>query len=195
MSRYTGRIVLIGETQVGKTSIIQRYLRGHCAVEQKSTIGAVFHTHDIEANGHRVSLQIWDTAGQERYKALGPIYYRKSHVAIAVFDLTRAETMKLLEGWIKAFRENADDTYVIIAANKSDMEGKITITQEETIEWAQSQNAECIWTSAANGIGIDSIFDIIAKHLVDKFTSEAPKPETALDIANEQAKKPDECSC
>ena len=193
MTTYTGRIVLIGETQVGKTSIISKYLRGQSSMEQKSTIGAVFHTHVIDTNGVKLSLQIWDTAGQERYKALGPIYYRKSHVGIAVFDLTRKETMKLLESWIKTFRENADDTYVIVAANKCDLDSKCEFTLDETMEWAQSMEAECIWTSAQSGIGINDLFSQISKHLINKFSQEIPINNSSISI--ESTKKEEGCSC
>lgn len=183
MSIVTGRIVLIGETQVGKTSIVQRYLKGACSREQKSTIGAVFHTHETEIDGKKVSLQIWDTAGQERYKALGPIYYRKSNAAIAVFDLSQKNTMTALEDWIKAFRENADDTYVIIAANKCDLDTNIEFTLDETIEWAHKQGAECIWTSAVSGIGIDDIFNAVMQHIASK-QSVQNDDEGTIDIKN-----------
>ena len=162
-----GRIVLIGETQVGKTCIVQKYLRGQCPKEQKSTVGAVFHTGETTIDGKTLSLQIWDTAGQERYKALGPVYYRKANAAIAVFDLTRKETLFALSDWIKAFRENADDTFVVIAGNKSDLEEK-QVTLEEGIEFATQFNADCILTSAITGVGIDDLFDCISRHLIEQ---------------------------
>ena len=161
-----GRVVLIGETQVGKTSLIQRFLRGQCANEQKATIGAVFHTHETEFDGQRVTMQIWDTAGQERYRALGPIYYRKSNAAIAVFDLTRRDTLPALAEWIRSFRENADDTFVVIAGNKCDLDASVEFTVDETTEWAAKFEAECIWTSAQSGIGVDDVFGAVFKHLV-----------------------------
>lgn len=187
----SGRIVLIGETQVGKTSLIQKYLRGQVSPEQKSTIGAVFHTHEVTVDNKTVQMQIWDTAGQERYRALGPIYYRKSNAAIAVFDVTRKETMEALEGWIKNFRENADDTYVIIAANKSDMEDdQIQVTLDETLEFAQKFDAECIWTSAMSGIGINDLFDAIIKQLVLKSPDETP---CTLDLKKEPEQSKSSC--
>ena len=166
-----GRVVLIGETQVGKTSLIQRFLRGQCGTEQKSTIGAVFHTHEMELDGHRVTMQLWDTAGQERYRALGPIYYRKSNAAIAVFDLTRRDTLQALDEWIRSFRENADDMFVVIAGNKCDLDAKVEFTVEETTEWADKVGAECIWTSAQTGIGVEDLFNAVFKHLVESNTT------------------------
>ena len=162
-----GRIVLVGETQVGKTCIVQRYLRGQCSSEQKSTVGTVFHTSEKEIDGKLLSLQIWDTAGQERYKALGPVYYRKANAAIAVFDVTRKETLYALGDWIKAFRENADDTYVVIAANKCDLEEEKQVTLEDGIEYASKYNADCIMTSAFTGYGIEDVFENISRHLIE----------------------------
>ena len=190
-SLITGRIVLIGETQVGKTSIVQRYLKGQSSPEQKSTIGAVFHTHETVIDGQKISLQIWDTAGQERYRALGPIYYRKSNAAIAVFDLTQKKTMEALTEWIKAFRENADDTFVIVAANKCDLESECQFTLDETIEWAHNYGAECIWTSAVSGIGIDDLFNAISQYFINKQGN--PKKEDAIDISAPSQEKSGGC--
>lgn len=180
-----GRIVLVGDTQVGKTSIIQKYLRGQCSQEQKSTIGAVFHTQEVVYNNRRVSLQIWDTAGQERYKALGPIYYRKSNAAIAVFDLTRKETMKNLESWIDTFRSNSDDNFVVIAANKSDLDKNIVFSLEETQEFASRLGCECIWVSAMSGVGIDELFQAITEHVYSRVIVPSDEVKT-VDVTQAQ---------
>jgi small GTP-binding protein len=163
----SGRVVLIGESQVGKTSIVQRFVLGEASPDQKSTVGSVFHSRDVVLGDEKVSLQIWDTAGQERYRALGPIYYRKSRAAIAVFDLTRPDTLYALSDWIQTFRENADDGFVVMAGNKSDLEKDILLDQETTNEWAQKFNAECIWSSSMTGVGVQEIFSAVAQHLLE----------------------------
>jgi small GTP-binding protein len=165
MSTLYGRIVLIGESQVGKTSLIQHHLHGSAA-SQSSTVGAVFHTYKRAIAGIDMTLQIWDTAGQERYRALGPIYYRKSIGAIAVFDLTRPNTMEKLSTWIAAFREHADDPFVVIVANKCDQEAEMTV--EQTVEFAKQYNASCIWASAVTGEHVSDVFDEICEHLTHK---------------------------
>jgi small GTP-binding protein len=180
----TGRVVLIGESQVGKTSLIQRLLHGEPSTEKKSTIGAVFHTHDLTVSEQRVTLQIWDTAGQERYRALGPIYYRKSRAAIAVFDLTRQETMIALGAWIKTFRENADDGFVIVAGNKSDLDPDPRLDLDSTTAWARGFDAECIWSSAETGVGVAEIFHAVSRHIIEtsspvQWTTE-PEPPTPI---------------
>ena len=161
-----GRVVLIGEPKVGKTCILNKYLCDQFQ-ETKSTIGAVFHTHEIETDDKTISLQIWDTAGQEQYRAIGPIYYRDSNAAIAVFDLTERNTMESLSEWIKTYRNFAANPHVVIAANKMDLQEEIIYTREETISFAQSLNAECIWTSALTGVGIDELFDNVTNSLIE----------------------------
>jgi small GTP-binding protein len=162
-----GRVVLIGESNVGKTSLIQYYLRGEASPEQKETVGAVFHSHETDVEKTRISMQIWDTAGQERYRSLGPIYYRKARAAIGVFDLTRRDTMTALEGWIRTFREKSDDQFVVVAANKADLEDKIDLTMEETSDWARTLDTECIWTSSVTGDGVAELFGAVSRHLYD----------------------------
>ena len=177
---------------MGKTSIIQKYLKGAADPGQQSTIGAVFHTHEYNIDNKTVTMQIWDTAGQERYKSLGPIYYRKANAAIAVFDLTERSTMTNLYEWIKAFRENADDTFVVIAANKCDLESDIKFTLEETIEWANGIDAEVIWTSAVSGIGIDDIFDAVSRFIIKRQDPSKRKDET-IDISQTNSEKKEGC--
>ena len=87
MSSLTFSVVLVGDTEVGKTSIIKNFVHDSFDSEQKSTIGALFHTFKTEIKGQPITIQIWDTAGQEKYRSLGPIYYRKAQAAIVVYDV------------------------------------------------------------------------------------------------------------
>jgi small GTP-binding protein len=166
MAEVEGRVVLIGEARVGKTSLVHQFLAGEGTAPHEATAGATFHSSKIMVFDRVVSMQIWDTAGQERYRALGPIYYRKSVAAIAVFDLSNRESMKALELWVSTYRENADDPFIVIAANKCDLTGAIGVTLEETAEWASKLQAECIWTSALTGEGVESVFGTVAQHLL-----------------------------
>lgn len=194
-----GRVVLIGATSVGKTSIIQRYLKGTVSMETKPTVGAVLHTHEVtvEKNGQRLVMQIWDTAGQERYKALGPIYYRKSHAAIAVYDVTNRESLYALEEWISNFRAAADDTFVVVAGNKCDLVDKVQVTLEEASDWLESKfDAQVFLTSAHTGVGVDDLFDVVVTQLVEK-SSARSGGEQKLDISGTTPNDGggDKCKC
>jgi small GTP-binding protein len=189
-----GRIVLIGEAKVGKTTLVDYFLHGETAAQHQPTAGAVFHSTKMSVGDREVVMQIWDTAGQERYRALGPIYYRKSRAAIAVFDLTEPDTMKQLETWIASFRESSDDPFVVIAANKSDLADQVQVGIEETMEWASKMQAECIWTSALTGDGVAEVFGTVAKHLLYLRASEKILEPTET-VAVEAPKEPEQGCC
>jgi small GTP-binding protein len=165
------RIVLIGESQVGKTSLVHHYLSGSAIEGSRPTVGAIFHSREVQCNGQSLVLQIWDTAGQEKYRAIGPIYYRGAVAAIAVFDQTRPETMAALKPWIEAFRTHATDKFVLIAANKADLDGEIRIQLEEIAAFAAEVGAQFICTSALSGFGIPDVFNMIAEHVLDSGTA------------------------
>jgi small GTP-binding protein len=171
-----GRICLIGETQVGKTSLVQSFTEGKLSGNHGQTVGAVFQSTETTIDGRQVALQIWDTAGQERYRSLGPIYYRESQAAIAVFDLTRPETLIALDGWIKTFRENAASGFVVVVGNKEDLTADIKLEREATNEWAAKRYAECIWASAKTGVGVPEVFHAVCKYFISGGMTSTPRP-------------------
>ncbi|OHS97929.1 Ras-related protein Rab2BV [Tritrichomonas foetus] len=189
----TGRVVLVGDTQVGKTSILTQFLHKQIPYEQKSTVGAVFHTHETNVNGKTVSMQIWDTAGQEKYQALGPIYYRNSVAAIAVFDMTDKHTMKNLTKWVDNFRKFSENPYVIIAANKSDLEEFIAVDEEEISTFAKSLGAQYIITSAKTGCGIEEVFDVVSNHIAQIQVERAEVTNIDINNNNNDTKKSRSC--
>lgn len=161
----TVRVVLIGDSQVGKTSLVQRFVRSSFEKQQRSTIGAVFHTYERSYNGIDVVMQIWDTAGQEKYRSLGPIYYRNSVAGICVFDMTNKETLSGLEKWISEFRKQTNEPILYIVGNKIDIQDKITVTEEEAKAFSKSQNAKLIFSSAKTGENVQEIFESIFQDL------------------------------
>lgn len=163
--RVSVRVVMVGETSVGKTSIIHRFINGSPLLQVRNTTGAVHHQKNIDVNGVRLSLEIWDTAGQERYRALGPVYYRNSNAAIAVFDVTSRETMESLEDWVKAYRSTSEYDFVVIVGNKIDLECEDKVDIEEAVEFGKTIGADCFFTSAVTGFGIDEVFNKVASYL------------------------------
>ena len=176
----TVRVVLIGDSQVGKTSLIHRFVRSSFEKQQKGTIGAVFHTYEQQLNGRQVIMQIWDTAGQEKYRSLGPIYYRNAAAGIAVFDVTSKESLPNLELWINEFRKHTENPLVYVVGNKIDLTDSFEVTQEEIEKFAQDHNAKCFLTSAKTGEKVKEMFQSVFDDLVSagKIVSENPsKPE------------------
>jgi len=129
------KIVLLGEGCVGKTSLVLRYVEDKFHEKHFSTIQASFLTKKINLDGRRLTLAIWDTAGQERFHALGPIYYRESHSAILVYDITNQDSFVKVKNWVKELKRILGDKVVLaIVGNKTDLEKDRNVPIEEALE-------------------------------------------------------------
>ena len=164
------KIVLLGETGVGKTSIITRYIANSFSQVVMTSTGSSFFSKKIEINENkRVKLQIWDTAGQEKYRSLAKIFYQSASVAILVYDVTLKRTFEnLKEYWVGEIKANApDDIILAIAANKSDDYINQEVNIQEAKDLAKSLNAIFVCTSAKLGNGIDDLFKMVAEKFID----------------------------
>lgn len=180
------RIIVIGDTMVGKTSLMNRLVFNKFDEAQSSTVGATHQLLLNEVDGDKLQVQIWDTAGQEKFKSLGPIYFRNSSGAIAVFDETNQESFRNLEEWIKSFTDVAKkNTVIAIAANKSDLPNK-TVDFEEAKKWALSNGYLIAETSAKDGIGICDLFKEMTSKLLKilKEGKDNDYPRRQLDAAD-----------
>lgn len=158
----TLRIVLLGDSEVGKTSLIQRFMRNQFENDQRNTVGAVLYTYEIKKEKKKIIFQIWDTAGQERYRSLGPIYYRNAIAAIAVFDMCKSSSLESLKTWIDDFAHYADNTMIFVVGNKTDKSESIELTEEEVRErCSKTFNAKCFFTSALTGMNVPELFKIV----------------------------------
>merc|ERR1712205_48184 len=116
------KLVLLGDSAVGKSSLVLRFVRGQFFEYQESTIGAAFLTQTVALNDTTVKFEIWDTAGQERYRSLAPMYYRGAAAAIVVFDITNKESFNGAKSWVKELQRRGDPNVVIaLAGNKADL--------------------------------------------------------------------------
>ena len=164
------KIVLLGETGVGKTSIITRYIANSFSQVVMTSTGSSFFSKKIEINDNkRVKLQIWDTAGQEKYRSLAKIFYQSASVAILVYDVTLKNTFdNLKEFWAGEVKTNApEDIILAIAANKSDDYINQQVDIQEGKDLAKSLNAIFVCTSAKLGNGIDDLFRMVAEKFID----------------------------
>jgi len=113
------KLVLLGESAVGKSSLVLRFVKGQFHEYQESTIGAAFLTQTVMLDDITVKFEIWDTAGQERYHSLAPMYYRGAQAAIVVYDITNQETFARAKTWVKELQRQASPNIVIaLAGNK-----------------------------------------------------------------------------
>ncbi|KAB7501111.1 Ras-related protein Rab-21 [Armadillidium nasatum] len=156
---YNFKVVLLGEGCVGKTSLVLRYVEDKFSDKHISTLQASFLTKRINIDGQRVNLAIWDTAGQERFHALGPIYYRDSHGAILVYDITDEDSFQKVKNWVRELRKMlGNDICLAIAGNKVDLEKDRHVSKELAETYSEEVGAFHCFTSAKTDEGVDEIF-------------------------------------
>ena len=174
------KVVLLGESGVGKTCIIGRFIDNTFDKNIKSTTGADYTGKTMtfpEYGGKQIKFEIWDTAGQEIYRALTKIFYKDAKIAILVYDITKRETYEeMKEYWYYQVREAADqDVIIAIAANKCDMYEEEKVTEGEGREFAKKIGAFYQLTSAFTNIGIEDLFKTIGKQYLDFYISNKNK--------------------
>eukprot|EP00752_Nemacystus_decipiens_P002464 g2320.t1 len=159
---YLFKVVLIGDSGVGKSNLLSRFTRNEFNLESKSTIGVEFATKSIQTEGKTIKAQIWDTAGQERYRAITSAYYRGAVGALLVYDISKHVTFENVERWLKELRDHAEANIVVmLIGNKSDLRHLRTVTHEEAMEFAKKHNLAFLETSALDASGVDSAFQRI----------------------------------
>ncbi|KAG6599782.1 Ras-like protein Rab-11B [Phytophthora cinnamomi] len=180
---YLFKIVLIGDSGVGKSNLLSRFTRNEFNLESKSTIGVEFATKSIVAEGKTIKAQIWDTAGQERYRAITSAYYRGAVGALLVYDITKHGTFENVERWLKELRDHADaNTVIMLVGNKSDLRHLRAVSTEEAMAFAEKNNLAFIETSALEATGVDTAFQRILTEiykLMSRKTIQAEESTTA----------------
>ena len=163
------KVVLLGETGVGKTSILTRYVSGTFSQLTMTSTGSSFVAKKIEIDNYKVKFQIWDTAGEEKYRSLAKIFYQNAAVAILVYDITtRSSFNGIKDYWAKEIKEySPEDIILVIAANKSDNYMDQQVPTQEGKDLARELNAIFKCTSAKLGDGIDDLFNLIAEKYID----------------------------
>ena len=190
-SKLHARVVLIGDSSVGKTSILNQLSDHSFNPYEVNTIGSNYQLFVEDVRGVKVEMQIWDTAGQEKFKSLGPIYFRNASAAIAVYDKTNHQSFDNIGNWIKNFRDVAGEkTTIAVAGNKADLKDACEVSEHEASEWAKTMNFIFMETSALSGVGIRELFSKVAAAIIDNQSSTQKKFTPAFEQKNEN-----NCSC
>ena len=165
------KIVLLGDSGVGKTCLISRFISGQFDANVNSTNGASYASKKVEFPelGKSLVLDIWDTAGQEKYKSLTKFFYKDAAMVVLVYDITRRESFDNLKNfWYKEIKEYGEKDIVLgIAGNKSDLYDDEAVPEKEAREFADSIGAIFTLTSAQNNSGVNKLFENIGKKFLD----------------------------
>lgn len=184
---YLFKVVLIGDSGVGKSNLLSRFTRNEFNLESKSTIGVEFATKSIQVDAKTVKAQIWDTAGQERYRAITSAYYRGAVGALLVYDISKQITFENVERWLKELRDHAEQSIVImLVGNKSDLRHKRAVTTEHAMAFAESNNLAFIETSALDATGVDEAFRQILTEIYRLMSRKAMTTGAATSIPQGQ---------
>ena len=205
------KVVLIGESGVGKTSIITQFIDQTFQEDIQSTTGGTFSTKSVVCDGGKVlKFEIWDTAGQEKYRSLTTMFYKDANAAVMVYDVTRADSFEEIKNyWSNQIKDNSPENIILaIAANKSDLIEQETVDEGEARNFAKELNAIFVTTSAKSSEGINSLFEEIAKkysgatNITIKEEEDAEEPQAqeqknngAIKIENPGNKKPKKKGC
>lgn len=177
----THKVILVGDSAVGKTAIINRYIYGSVSAEHQPTVGIDFFAKSIKDGNKTVRMQIWDTAGQEKFHSLIPSYIRNSTVAIFVYDITSRQSFDDLEKWHKIVTDVAEPK-LVIAANKIDLDGERQVTEEEGKKWAEAHSAKFIETSARTPTNIDELFQLVGQTSANEPVVEEAAPAEQANV-------------
>lgn len=199
------KVIILGDSGVGKTSLMHRYVNDKYSQQYKATIGADFLTKEVIVNDDKVAtMQVWDTAGQERFQSLGVAFYRGADCCVLVYDVTNAKSFDNIKSWRDEFLVHANvsspETFpFVILANKVDVEeSKKVVSSRSAQELAKSLgNVPLFFTSAKDAINIQDAFEEIARSALQQSQSDADAYEDDLNEAiNIQLDgEPSSCSC
>jgi len=162
------KVLLLGNSDVGKSSLLLRYVDSVWSDTFVPTIGVDFKVKTIEIGGKKVKLQIWDTAGQERFRTVVSTYFRGAHGIFLIYDITNRDSFKNLENWLIEIEKNASENVLkILIGNKNDLEDERDITADEGKAFANRNGMQFIETSAKMNTNVNEAFETLGKLMIE----------------------------
>eukprot|EP00605_Chrysophyceae_sp_TOSAG23-4_P001242 GSChrysophyteH1.ASY1.ANO1.1353.1 assembled CDS len=210
MPTYMMRVLIVGSTDVGKTSLLMRFNDDKFVTNQRTTIGVDYKAKEIDIGTDRVKIQIWDTAGQERFRSMTAAFYYKAQGVILAFDVMQRESFEALSQWLEDIhRDVPEGCCIILCANKVDHEeSRWDVKREEFNEFAETQGLSIVETSSKDGTNVNRIFQELGSLILDTGRDNLPHVRTEsedqytvmtdggsvlADMAMKKRKKPSGC--
>jgi len=172
------KVIILGDSGVGKTSLMNQYVNRKFSNQYKATIGADFLTKDVMIDDRLVTMQIWDTAGQERFQSLGVAFYRGADCCVLVYDVTNPNSFKSLDSWrdeflIQASPRDPESFPFVVLGNKIDLENRAVSTKRAQT-WCQSKNdIPYFEVSAKEAVNVEQAFQTIARNALQRESQES----------------------
>jgi len=194
------KVIILGDSGVGKTSLMNQYVNRKFSSHYKATIGADFLTKEVMVDDKLVTMQIWDTAGQERFQSLGVAFYRGADCCVLVFDVNVAKSFEHIEAWREEFLQqaaprNAESFPFVLIGNKVDLENRV-VSQKRAQSWCQTNgNIPYFETSAKEGINVDQAFQTIAKNALAQEQQHVEEDQIPSVVPTISAKSEDKPCC
>jgi Ras-related protein Rab-7A len=204
--KNTLKIIVIGDSGVGKTSLIQTYFSGKFSNTHRPTLGADFVSGTVNLNGKEITMQVWDTAGQEKFQSIGTAFYRGSDCCVIVYDITNPTSFEKMNNWKHEFIEqggitNAEKFPFVIIGNKCDKEAERKVQKEKATAWCENSgnNMKYFEASAKSDIGVKAAFEKVAEMASEMGKEEEiyiPVPSISLNDSKKKKKaQKEECKC
>ncbi|XP_065875301.1 ras-related protein RABA5b [Euphorbia lathyris] len=163
---YLFKIVIIGDSAVGKSNLLSRFARNEFDSNSKATIGVEFQTQVVDIDGKEIKAQIWDTAGQERFRAVTSAYYRGAIGALLVYDITRRSSFESVKRWLDELTTHCDTAVArMLVGNKCDLENIREVSIEEGKNFAEEENLFFMETSALDSTNVQTAFEVVIREI------------------------------
>eukprot|EP00002_Diphylleia_rotans_P013880 TRINITY_DN2704_c0_g1_i1.p1 TRINITY_DN2704_c0_g1~~TRINITY_DN2704_c0_g1_i1.p1 ORF type:complete len:220 (+),score=59.41 TRINITY_DN2704_c0_g1_i1:65-724(+) len=183
---YLFKVVVVGDSGVGKSNLLTRFVKNEFNAESKTTIGVEFATRSINTDdGKRIKAQIWDTAGQERYRAITSAYYRGAVGALLAYDITKYSSFENVSKWLKELRTHSDRAIVImLVGNKSDLNHLRAVPTQEAQSLAEANKLFFIETSALEATNVEEAFRTILTEIYESMVKTGAQFDASKDASS-----------
>jgi len=196
------KVIILGDSGVGKTSLMNQYVNKKFSNQYKATIGADFLTKEVTVDDRLVTMQIWDTAGQERFQSLGVAFYRGADCCVLVYDVTAPNSFKTLDSWrdeflIQASPRDPENFPFVVLGNKVDLENR-AVSAKRAQQWCTSKNGIPYFeTSAKEGVNVEQAFQAIARKALAQETEVEMYNDfpDKIDLNSESKATTSDCAC